>query len=170
MLRTTSILLLMVALSGCSLVETPRTLRGNRVDPDLVKELVVGTSTKKDVTSLIGSPTSRATFDDNQWIYVSETTHTRIGQTPGVLRQDVTVMNFDQAGVLRGVKRMTEADGRDVAIAGGATPSPGSEASFLQQLLGNVGRYNVGGLSAGADNAPGGGVGSSRGGSSTGAQ
>jgi len=148
---------------GCSVVETPRTLRGNRVDPDLAKELVLGTSTKKDVTSLLGSPTAHATFDDNEWMYISETTHTRIGLTPGVLRQNVMVMNFDQGGVLRSLRRLNENDGRSVSVAGGATVSPGSEASFLQQLLGNVGRYSVGGLSAGGDSAPGGGVGSSRG-------
>ena len=154
---------LLAALCACSVVETPRTLRGNKVDVDALKELVPGTSTKKDVTSLIGSPTAHATFDDNEWIYISETTHTRIGRMPGVLKQDVTVLNFDGQGVLQKVKRLNEDDGRDVAVVDRATPSPGSEASFLQQLLGNVGRYNVGGLGANTDNAPGGGVGSSRG-------
>lgn len=157
------VLLLLPSLLGCSIIETPRTLRGHRVDPDLLSELVVGTSTRKDVESLIGSPTARATFDDNQWIYISQTTHTRIGQTPGVLKQNVTVLSFDPSGVLRAVKRLDEADGRDVAMASGATPSPGSEASFLQQLLGNVGRYNVGGLGSAQTTAPGGGIGSSRG-------
>lgn len=166
---TASLLLMLAALCGCSVVETPRTLRGNRVDPDLLKELVIGTSTKKDASSLLGSPTTHATFDDNQWIYISETTHTRIGQTPGVLKQNVTVLDFDPNGTLRGIKRLNEDDGRDVSVVSRSTPSPGSEASFLQQLLGNVGRYNVGGLGAGGstDNAPGGGVGSSRGSSSS---
>lgn len=163
-----SLLLPLSLLAGaCSMVQTPRTLRGNKIDPDALKELVPGTSTKRDVTSLVGSPTVHATFDDNEWIYISETTHTRIGRTPGVLKQDVTVMNFDPAGVLRGIKHLDENDGRDISVVSRTTPSPGSEASFLQQLLGNVGRYNVGGLGAGSgDKAPGGGVGSSRGSSS----
>ena len=122
---------------------------------------MVGTSTKKDVTSLIGSPTARATFDDNEWIYISETTHTRIGRLPGVLKQQVVVMNFDPNGTLRGIKSLDQDDARDVAMSGDATPSPGSEASFLQQLLGNVGRYNVGGLGADSSASPNGGVGSS---------
>lgn len=144
--------LLLLSLGACSLVQTPRTLHGNKVDPDLLKELVPGTSTKKDVTSLVGSPTARATFDDNQWIYISETTHTRIGRLPGVLKQDVVVMNFDPAGTLRTIKRLNEDDGRDVSVASGATPSPGSEASVLQQLLGNVGRYNVGNVGSDSSN------------------
>lgn len=166
-------ILLLALLPACSVVETPRTLRGNKIDADQLKELVPGTSTKKDATALLGSPTARATFDDNEWIYISETTHTRIGRTPGVLKQDVTVLTFDSNGVLQNVKRLNEDDSRDVAVVGRATPSPGSEASFLQQLLGNVGKYNVGGLGGSGstgDNAPGGGVGSSRGGSTTGQQ
>lgn len=144
--------LLLLSLGACSLIQTPRTLHGNKVDPDLLKELVPGTSTKKDVTSLIGSPTARATFDDNQWIYISETTHTRIGRLPGVLKQDVVVMDFDPAGTLRTIKRLNEDDGRDVSVASGATPSPGSEASVLQQLLGNVGRYSVGNVGSDSSN------------------
>ena len=130
-------------LSACSVVQTPRALRGNKVDQDALKELIPGTSTRADVSSLLGTPTARATFDDNEWIYISETTHTRIGQTPGVLAQDVTVLNFDDKGVLRGVKQLNQDDSQPVAVVSRATPSPGSEASFLQQLLGNVGKFSA---------------------------
>jgi outer membrane protein assembly factor BamE (lipoprotein component of BamABCDE complex) len=169
--RLLPILLLTALLPACSVVQTPRTQRGNKVDADQLKELVPGTSTRADVTSLLGSPTARATFDDNQWIYISETTRTRVGRTPGVLAQDVTVLTFDDKGVLRNVKRLNEEDSRPVDVVTRATPSPGSEASFMQQLLGNVGKFNAGGLgstSGNTDTAPGGGVGSSRGNSQQG--
>ena len=141
-----SIAVILLSLGACSLVETPRTLHGNKIDPDALKELIPGTSSKKDVTSLIGSPTAHATFDDNEWIYISETTHTRIGSLPGVLDQNVVVMNFTPTGTLRTIRKLDQNDGRDISVASGATPSPGSEASVLQQLLGNVGKYNVGNL------------------------
>ena len=142
--------LLLAALPACSVVETPRTQRGNRVDPDQLKELVVGTSTKADVSSLLGSPTARASFDDNRWLYISETTNVRIGRTPGVLEQNVVALNFDDGGVLRGVKTLGQDDGRDIAVSSRATPSPGSEASFMQQLLGNIGKFSTGGPGGGA--------------------
>ncbi len=131
-------------LSACSVVEAPRTLRGNRIEPDVLKELVPGTSSRADATALLGSPTAKATFDDNTWIYVGETTKTRVGRTPGIVRQDVTVLTFDGGGVLRGVKQLNEDDSLPVDVATRATPSPGSEASFMQQLLGNVGKFNAG--------------------------
>ena len=141
--------ILMLAVAACSAVDAPKQLRGNRVDPDQIKELVPGTSTRTDVTSLLGSPTARATFDDNTWLYISSTTRTRVGQLPGLLAQDVVVLTFDQAGVLRDVKHLDQEDSKSVSVVSRTTPSPGSEASFLQQLLGNVGKFSAGGAAGG---------------------
>lgn len=55
-------------------------------------------------------------------------------------------MRFDQGGTLRDVHRLTRANSKEVAMNPGATPSPGSEANFMQQLLGNVGRFTPAGL------------------------
>ena len=158
-------LLLALPLLACSVVEPPKQLRGNRVDPDLLKELTVGTSSRNDVQSLLGSPTTRATFDDNTWIYIGEVTHTRIGRVPGVDSQEVVVVKFDQGGVLRDVKRLSQDDGKEVQVVSRTTPSPGSEASFFQQLFGNIGRFSPGG-GLGTSGGGGSGSGSSDGSSS----
>jgi outer membrane protein assembly factor BamE (lipoprotein component of BamABCDE complex) len=128
---------------GCSFFEAKPQLRGNHVDADQLKELVPGTSTRTDVTALIGSPTARATFDDNTWIYISEVTRPRIAQVQGVLSQDVLVLSFNEQGVLRDMKRLNQEDGLPVTVVARTTPSPGTEASFLQQLFGNIGRFNA---------------------------
>ena len=139
------------------MVHPPRTLRGAQVDPDEVKQLVPGTSTKKDVEALIGSPTTRGTFDD-RWVYISQQTHTRVGRLPGVDKQDVLVLAFDQKGVLQSVQQRATKDAKPITMVVRTTPSPGSEATFLQQLLGNIGRFNpsgVGGGSGGPGNGSG---------------
>jgi outer membrane protein assembly factor BamE (lipoprotein component of BamABCDE complex) len=147
--------LLACAVAGCGVIHifdpTVRQ-RGSLVDPDALRELIPGTSSRADVTSLIGSPTARATFDDNTWIYISQQTSTRIGRTPGVRSQKVTILTFDQNGILRSIQQRTKADSEPIAMAAGATPSPGSEASFLQQLFGNVGRFTPAGLPGGGLN------------------
>ena len=132
---------------GCSVIDTPHQLRGNKIDPAVVQDLVPGTSTRADATALLGSPTAKATFDDNTWLYISETTRTRVGRRPGVIEQAVTVLTFDEGGTLRSVKKLNQDEGVDVAVVSRTTPSPGSEASFLQQLLGNVGKFNAAGAS-----------------------
>jgi len=136
---------LCLALTACGWMLPPPQTRGNKVEQDQLKELVPGTSTKADVTALIGSPTQKATFDENTWLYITETTRPRLGQTLGVLDQTVVVLNFDDRGVLNGVKTVTNDDAVAVSVASRTTPSPGTEASFMQQLLGNIGKFNAGG-------------------------
>lgn len=133
-------------LAGCSLFAPTSTQRGQLVGAEQVRELIPGTSTRADASSLLGSPTARATFDDNTWIYISQTTQSRVARVPGIARQDVLVLAFNQAGTLQSVKRLTKADARPIAMVARTTPSPGSDASFVQQLLGNVGRFTPGGL------------------------
>lgn len=130
---------------GCTSIppfRAPETLHGNRVDDYRLKELVPGTSTQADVTALIGSPTAKATFEPNTWLYISEFTKIRIARTPGVESQAVVALSFDDRGVLREIKHLDQADEMPVTVVARATPSPGTSASFLQQLFGNVGRFN----------------------------
>lgn len=137
------------AVSGCSVFhiwDAAHYRHGALVEQDALKQLVPGTSTRADATSLLGSPTARATFDDNTWIYVTQITVTRIGRLPGVTQQKVLVLKFDPGGTLRSVDQLDKDNAKQIAMAPGATPSPGSEASFMQQLLGNVGRFTPAGL------------------------
>ncbi len=151
----------LLLLAGCSFFQAQSQIRGNKVDPDALKELTPGTSSRADATALLGSPTAKATFDDNTWIYINETTRPRIGRTPGVLNQQVVVLTFNDQGVLQNVKRLNQDDSLPVNVVSRATPSPGSEASIMQQLLGNVGRFNAGSAAGGAlgqNEAPSGGA------------
>ena len=136
-----------LSVTACGWLLPPPQTRGNKVDAEQLKELVPGTSTKADVTALIGSPTQRATFDENSWLYITEVTRPRIARTLGVLDQAVVVLTFDDRGILTGVKTVTKDDAVPVSVATRTTPSPGTEASFMQQLLGNIGKFNPAGSS-----------------------
>ncbi len=150
-------LLLALSLAGCSVFEPKDQIRGNKVDDDQLKELTVGTSTRADVTALLGSPTLHASFDDNTWLYISEVTRPRIGGTQGIEAQRVVALTFDGKGVLQSVKTANQDDAVPVSMVDRTTPSPGSEASFLQQLFGNIGRFSAAGV-GGSAAAPSGGA------------
>ena len=149
------ILIACLLLSSCGWLMPAPVVRGNKVEPESLKELVPGTSTKADVSAIIGSPTAKDTFDDNTWLYISELTQQRIGRTLGELEQAVIVITFNEKGVLKSVEKRSQEDSLPVAVVARTTPSPGTEASFLQQLLGNIGRFNP----TGAGSTPGGGGG-----------
>lgn len=130
----------------------PPQTRGNMVEEDQLSQLVPGTSTRQDVTSLLGSPTAVASFNDNSWIYIGTVTKPVIGATNEIREQKVVTLTFDSKGTLRGIDRKTEADSVPVEIVARATPSPGTEASFMQQLLGNIGKFTPG-ATQGSDTA-----------------
>jgi outer membrane protein assembly factor BamE (lipoprotein component of BamABCDE complex) len=145
--RFAAAIALCLTVTACGwMMPAPQT-RGNKVEQDQLKELVPGTSTKADVTALIGSPTQKAMFDENTWLYITEVTRQRVARTLGVLDQDVVVLKFDDRGVLANVKTVTHDDAVPVSVATETTPSPGTEASFLQQLLGNIGKFTPAGTS-----------------------
>jgi len=144
--RLTLAAAVLASLAGCGtrdFFSYPPQVRGNKIDGDVVAQLVVGTSTRQDVTALIGSPTTKGSFDDNTWIYISEVTSPVIGGTQGVQDQQVYVLSFDDKGVLTKVAKRNQDDSLPVDVVSRTTPSPGTEASWLQQLLGNVGKFSA---------------------------
>jgi outer membrane protein assembly factor BamE (lipoprotein component of BamABCDE complex) len=152
----------LLALAGCDgtgFFAYPMQARGAQVDAEQLKQLVPGTSTRQDVSALLGTPTAKATFDDNTWLYISQETKPVIAGTQGIRSQNVYVLSFDERGVLTGVTTRTRDDGLSVAVVSNTTPSPGSEASIMQELLGNIGRFSAGSsqqnTSPGAGNNPG---------------
>jgi outer membrane protein assembly factor BamE (lipoprotein component of BamABCDE complex) len=149
---------LAAGLAACAMpdfLSFPPQVRGNKVEDDAIAQLVPGTSTRQDATAALGSPTARAAFDDNTWIYISEVTRPVIGGFQGVEDQHVTVLTFDAKGVLTHIEKKNMKDAMPVQVVARTTPSPGTEASFLQQLLGNVGRFSPVANPGGAAGAPG---------------
>jgi outer membrane protein assembly factor BamE (lipoprotein component of BamABCDE complex) len=132
--------------------------RGNLPEPDKLAQIHPGTTTREQVTKILGTPSSTGVFDDKNWYYISR----RIKQVsffdPDVLDQQVYIVNFDAAGVVRGVDHKDLKDAEDIEPAPGATPAPGRELTFLEQVLGNIGRFNKGGSGSAApgEKSPGG--------------
>ena len=57
--------------------------------------------------------------------------------------QRVVTLTFDAKGVLTKIEKKAQDDAFPVAVVSRTTPSPGTEASWMQQLLGNIGRFNT---------------------------
>jgi outer membrane protein assembly factor BamE (lipoprotein component of BamABCDE complex) len=67
---------------------------------------------------------------------------------PDVVDQQVYIVNFDERGVVKAVDHKELKDGLEIEPAPGATPAPGRELTFLEQVIGNVGRFNKAGDSS----------------------
>jgi outer membrane protein assembly factor BamE (lipoprotein component of BamABCDE complex) len=146
----------LLALPGCALFSDAPHYRGITVTQHDLNELTPGVSLEADAQALLGPPTVVEEFNPNAWVYVSQVTKLRIGETEGLQKQHVVVLNFDSNGVLKSVTQRDTRDGEKVAMDADQTPVPGGKAGVIQQLIGGVGSYNPLGAGAGAGGANGG--------------
>jgi outer membrane protein assembly factor BamE (lipoprotein component of BamABCDE complex) len=152
----------LLALPGCALFSDAPHYRGIAVTQHQLNELTPGLSAQADVQALLGPPTFQEQFNPNSWVYVSQVTKMRIGNTEGVKQQHVVVLTFDNNGVLKSISQRDLNNSVHVAMDGAQTPVPGGHAGFLQQLIGGVGSYNPG-IGAGGVGAGAGGLGGNSG-------
>jgi outer membrane protein assembly factor BamE (lipoprotein component of BamABCDE complex) len=118
--------------------------RGNLPDKSKMAEIEPGVTTKEMVSQILGSPSSVSTFSDKTWYYISRRTEQTAFFNPEVLDQQVVVVAFDEGGVVRDVQHLNLADGRPVDPTARETPSAGRELGFMEQLIGNLGKFNPG--------------------------
>lgn len=131
---------IVLAVSACSpTIEN----RGYVPDAEALERVKPGGQTRGDVAELLGTPSAVTPFSDDTWIYIQRKTSTLAFFEPRVLEQNVVVVDFDGGGLVREVRRYTLEDGKIIDPVTRKTPAPGKELSFLEQLVGNVGRFNT---------------------------
>jgi len=116
--------------------------RGNLPPPEKVAQIHPGKTTKDDVVKILGTPSSVGVFNDKNWYYISSRTGQFSFFDPKVLDQQVFVVDFNDDGIVKAVDHKTLVDGKEVVPVARATPAPGRELSFLEQLVGNLGKFN----------------------------
>ena len=126
-----------LALAACS---PPVELRGNLPDPAAIAQVVPGKTTKVEVTRLLGSPSNISTFDTATWYYIARRSVRDALSEPQLTGQTVYVVQFDDTGVVKSFQQQDN-DNTDVAMIPRTTPAPGKELSFIEQLLGNFGKF-----------------------------
>lgn len=116
--------------------------RGHLPDADRLAEIHPGETTKDQVVKILGTPSSTGVFDDKKWYYISKKTEQVAFFDKDVLDQQVYVVNFDNQGVVKNVDHKDLKDAQLIEPAPGATPAPGRELTFVEQIIGNVGRFS----------------------------
>jgi len=118
--------------------------RGYQFDPDTLSQIVPGTHTKDDVTEILGSPSSTAVLDSEVWYYIGNQTETLAFFEPKVTERQVVTIVFGNDGVVSTIDAFGLERGRKFDFVERETPTTGSQLTLLDQLLGNLGRFNKG--------------------------
>lgn len=116
--------------------------RGYVADRVIKEEIVAGRDSKDDVTGLLGSPSSISTYGAETWYYITSRQETVAFFAPEVVSQDVVRITFDGSGIVSSVETYNLSNSEDISISKRVTPTEGHELGFMEQLLGNIGRFN----------------------------
>lgn len=126
------------ALSACA---PTHNVRGNLLEDYQLAEVTPGRDSQTDVLRKLGSPTTKAPFDDNIWYYLGQEMEKKGILDPSVLKERIIVVTFDQGGIVSDIHQ--ENGGRvDLPYVQRKTPTSGNEMTALQQILGNLGKFN----------------------------
>ena len=131
-------LLVALATAACT---TEVDVRGDLPTPQALAQLKPG-MTEEEVQALLGTPSSTMTYGEEVWLYISMQTETVSFFTPTETDRKVVSVYFAKDGKVSKVTTVGLADGRPLESVARETPSAGRDSSILQQLFGNVGRFN----------------------------
>lgn len=116
--------------------------RGYVPDQETIERLRAGVDNRESVTRMFGSPSSVATFDDRTWYYVSKRTERVAFFNEKVVDQRVLAVLFDETGLVSEIRQYALEDGRIIDPVSRETPTLGRELNIIEQLFGNIGRFN----------------------------
>lgn len=114
--------------------------RGYVFDPEKLTEIRVGESSREDVATRLGTPTSVSTFDDKVWYYVGRQTEQYSFFDPEVMNQEGVEIRFDDQGTVTALNKLDAANIQDVATVNRRTPTYGHDNTLIRQLIGNLSR------------------------------
>jgi outer membrane protein assembly factor BamE (lipoprotein component of BamABCDE complex) len=137
-IRLTATGLLIAGMAACSDNIDPR---GNFPLPDRLEQIQPGRVTRSDVVALIGTPATVSLFGDDHWYYIGSHFQTNTFHLPEELDRQVIAIDFDRSGNVIAVRHLGLEEGKLVAMVPRETPAPGKELSFLEQLIGSVGKF-----------------------------
>jgi len=116
--------------------------RGHMVEERQMAKINVGEDMRSDVLKTLGSPTTQSTFDPDIWYYIGQTTEKRGILDPEVIEERIVMVKFDpETGTVKTIEEI-DRERLNIPIARDKTETRGNKKSALQQLFGNLGKFN----------------------------
>ena len=135
-----AILLLMSCflISACTPVVAQR---GNLLEDYQINEVTIGQSTRSDVLRSLGSPTTKSTFNPNVWYYLGQETSKKGILDPKITKERVVLVAFNDEGIVEDLQDV-DRDRINIPYERSKTPTHGNDITIMQELLGNLGKFN----------------------------
>ena len=101
-------------------------------------KLIVNKSNKNDILNLLGSPSTKSTFDNDVWIYLEQKITSSELKTLGrkkLLLNDVLILDFNKRGILVKKEFLTMDDMNDYTMVEDNTQVLNRRTSFVSTAL-----------------------------------
>ncbi|KPF51437.1 outer membrane protein assembly factor BamE (lipoprotein component of BamABCDE complex) [Novosphingobium capsulatum] len=134
--KATALAGLVVLVSGCASI---RDHRGFQMDKALTDSVQPGVDNRLSVERALGQATFKSQFGPQSWYYVSIDTRQKPFKRPRTSSEQVLKVNFDPAGNVSTIDRVTLTRVPTIHPVREATPTLGRNRSFFQDLFGNIG-------------------------------
>ena len=116
---------------------------GKRIGKDLLNKIVPGSTQKEQVLSILGAPSTENDFGNKAWFYIASNNRKTALLGDKLVSRSIIKIIFNDKNTVTKVSTLTEKDQNNVEHNREKTPTAGQEIGILQQLLGNIGRFNA---------------------------
>ena len=116
---------------------------GKRVDTQALANIIPGITKKEQVRASLGPPSTKNDFGTQSWIYMGSDIKKTVFFGNQLISRLIVKITFDSKNIVTNISRVSEKDTRNIDHTIKETSTAGQEISILQQLLGNIGRFNT---------------------------
>jgi outer membrane protein assembly factor BamE (lipoprotein component of BamABCDE complex) len=94
------------------------------------------------VRGILGTPSTVGTFDKDVWYYIGRRIEKWAFLEEKILEQKIVAIYFDPKGTIEHIQTYDKNDRREISITEGKTATSGRELGVIEQIIGNLGRFN----------------------------
>jgi outer membrane protein assembly factor BamE (lipoprotein component of BamABCDE complex) len=117
--------------------------RGYQVDQDTLSQINVGSTTKQQALSTLGTPSTTSTVGGDAWYYIGQKMHRALAFMPiQMTDQHVLAVYFDKSGKVSRIANYGMQDGRVFDYVSRTTPTGGAEPDFLRNIMAGLFRFS----------------------------
>lgn len=151
MISLTTLVVALALTSGCTRL---RGHQGYIGDATLLAAVQPGVDNKESVQASLGRPTFVGQFDQNDWYYYARDTKQLAFSQPKASTQMVLKVRFDPSGNVVSSTQTGIENIANISPNGDKTPTLGRNASFFEEIFGNIGSVGAGSSQGSTPNSP----------------
>ncbi len=143
MIKNFNILLIALIFLGVSACSDDVDNRGYITKFSDFSKLEAGVSSKDEVQALLGSPTTTSLYGKEQWIYLGSEVTKETFFEPEVKNYEAFIITFNSDDIVEKIDKRDKNSLKEIEISEDKTATGGSKVTIIQQLLGNLGKFDA---------------------------